>query len=112
LTRATAPAEEVTMREPTHRDLIALLDRVLDKGVVIDASVRVSLVGIQLVGIDAHIVVVSIGTYLHYATATEHTVPGSALPEVWVEEIAGPAGTDSAQPGRAPDASRGGRPEP
>jgi len=43
--------------------LIDVLDRVLDKGLVIDASVRVSLLGIEIVGVDACIVVASIQTY-------------------------------------------------
>jgi hypothetical protein len=45
------------------------LDRVLDKGIVIDAYVRVSLVGIDLVSVEARIVVASVETYLKYAEA-------------------------------------------
>jgi hypothetical protein len=45
------------------------LDRVLDKGIVIDAYVRVSLVGIDLVSVEARIVVASVETYLRYAEA-------------------------------------------
>ena len=47
--------------------LIDVLDRVLDKGIVIDAWVRVSLVGIELVTVEARVVVASIATYLGYA---------------------------------------------
>ena len=47
--------------------LIDVLDRVLDKGIVIDAWVRVSLVGIELVTVEARVVVASIGTYLGYS---------------------------------------------
>ena len=47
--------------------LIDVLDRVLDKGIVIDAYVRVSLVGIDLVSVEARIVVASVDTYLKYA---------------------------------------------
>jgi len=43
--------------------LIDVLDRVLDKGIVIDAWVRVSLLGIDLVTIGAQVVVVSVETY-------------------------------------------------
>jgi len=43
-----------------------VFDRVLDKGIVIDAWLRVSLVGIDLFGIDARVVVASIETYLKY----------------------------------------------
>ena len=54
--------------------LIDVLDRVLDKGIVIDAWVRVSLVGIDLITVEARVVVASIETYLKYAEA----VGGSA----------------------------------
>src|SRR5882724_9601924 len=47
--------------------LIDVLDRVLDKGIVIDAWVRLSLVGIDLVTVEARVVVASIATYLQYS---------------------------------------------
>jgi gas vesicle structural protein len=46
---------------------IDVLDRVLDKGIVMDAWGRVSLVGIDLMGLEMHVVVASIETYLRYA---------------------------------------------
>ena len=49
--------------------LIDVLDRVLDKGIVIDAWVRISLVGIDLITVEARVVVASIDTYLRYADA-------------------------------------------
>ena len=49
--------------------LVDVLDRVLDKGIVIDAWVRVSLVGIDLITVEARVVVASIDTYLKYAEA-------------------------------------------
>jgi hypothetical protein len=49
--------------------LVEVIDRVLDKGIVIDAFVRVSLVGIELVSIEARVVIASIETYLKYAEA-------------------------------------------
>jgi len=49
--------------------LVDVLDRVLDKGIVIDAWVRVSLVGIDLITVEARVVVASIDTYLRYADA-------------------------------------------
>ena len=48
---------------------------VLDKGLVIDAYVRVSLVGIELLTIDARIVVASVDTYLRFAEAVNRTGP-------------------------------------
>ena len=49
--------------------LIDVLDRVLDKGIVIDAWVRVSLVGIDLLTVEARVVVASIDTYIKYSEA-------------------------------------------
>src|SRR6266481_6091681 len=49
--------------------LIDVLDRILDKGMVIDAWVRISLVGIDLITVEARVVVASIETYLRYADA-------------------------------------------
>src|SRR5215470_1641373 len=57
--------------------LIDVLDRVLDKGIVIDAWVRISLVGIDLITVEARIVVASIDTYLKYAEAVGITAPVS-----------------------------------
>lgn len=51
-------------RSPPTSNVIDILDRVLDKGIVIDAWVRVSAVGIELVTIEARIVVASVATYL------------------------------------------------
>jgi hypothetical protein len=56
-------------RSAAGSSLIDVLDRVLDKGIVIDAYVRVSLVGIDLVSVEARIVVASVETYLRYAEA-------------------------------------------
>jgi len=57
--------------------LIDVLDRILDKGIVIDAWVRISLVGIDLITVEARIVVASIDTYLKYAEAVGITSPVS-----------------------------------
>jgi hypothetical protein len=59
--------------------LIDVLDRVLDKGIVIDAWVRVSLVGIDLITVEARVVVASIDTYLKYSEAVG-AVPPVARP--------------------------------
>jgi gas vesicle structural protein len=56
-------------RAPGGTSLIDVLDRVLDKGIVIDAWVRVSLVGIDLITVEARVVVASIQTYLKYSEA-------------------------------------------
>jgi gas vesicle structural protein len=62
-------------RTPSGSSLIDVLDRVLDKGIVIDAWVRVSLVGIDLVTVEARVVVASIDTYLKYSEAVGITSP-------------------------------------
>ena len=64
-------------RSPSGSSLIDVLDRVLDKGIVIDAWVRVSLVGIDLVTVEARIVVASIDTYLKYSEAVGQVAPVS-----------------------------------
>jgi len=67
--------------------LIDVLDRVLDKGIVIDAWVRISLVGIDLITVEARVVVASIDTYLKYADAVglHGLVSRPALAEETVE---------------------------
>ncbi len=69
-------------RSPSGSSLIDVLDRVLDKGIVIDAWVRVSLVGIDLVTVEARIVVASIDTYLKYSEAIGMTQPMSRPREI------------------------------
>jgi hypothetical protein len=49
--------------------LAEVIDRVLDKGIVIDAWARVSLVGIELLAVEARVVIASVETYLKYAEA-------------------------------------------
>jgi gas vesicle structural protein len=49
--------------------LAEVIDRILDKGLVVDAWVRVSLVGIELLAIEARAVVAGVDTYLRYAEA-------------------------------------------
>jgi gas vesicle structural protein len=62
-------------RLPASSSLVDVLDRVLDKGIVIDAYVRVCVVGIDLLTVDARIVVASIQTYFEYADLlAAHTV--------------------------------------
>ncbi|MDP2857778.1 MAG: gas vesicle structural protein GvpA [Bacillota bacterium] len=58
--------------------LVEVLDRILDKGIVIDAWVRVSLVGIELLAVEARVVIASVETYLKYAEAIGLTAPISA----------------------------------
>ena len=54
---------------PQPSGLVDVIDTILDKGLVIDAYVRVSLVGIELLTIDARVVIASVDTYLRFAEA-------------------------------------------
>ena len=58
--------------------LAEVVDRILDKGIVIDAWVKVSLVGIELITIEARVVVASVETYLKYAEAVGLTASAAA----------------------------------
>lgn len=57
------------MERPRPSGLADVIEIILDKGLVIDAYVRVSLVGIELLTIDARIVIASVDTYLRFAEA-------------------------------------------
>jgi hypothetical protein len=71
---------------PSPSSLADVVELILDKGLVIDAYVRVSLVGIELVTIDARIVIASVDTYLRFAEATNrldlYEKGGKDLPEL------------------------------
>ena len=58
--------------------LAEVVDRILDKGIVIDAWVRVSLVGIELLAIEARVVVSGVDTWLKYAEAVGLTAAAAA----------------------------------
>jgi hypothetical protein len=58
--------------------LAEVVDRILDKGIVIDAWVKISLVGIELITIEARVVVASVETYLKYAEAVGLTASAAA----------------------------------
>jgi len=54
-------------RTPDSSGLAEVLDRILDKGMVIDIWARVSLVGIEILTVEARVVIASVDTFLHYA---------------------------------------------
>jgi len=58
--------------------LVEVIDRILDKGVVIDAWARVSLVGIEILAIEARVVIASVETFLKYAEAVGLTAAAEA----------------------------------
>ncbi|HEX6351420.1 gas vesicle protein GvpJ [Actinophytocola sp.] len=57
------------VERPSASGLADVIDTILDKGLVLDAYVRVSLVGIELLTIDARVVIASVDTYLRFAEA-------------------------------------------
>lgn len=57
--------------------LAEVIDRILDKGLVLDAWVRVSLLGLEILTVEARIVVASVETYLKYAEAVGLTAPAA-----------------------------------
>lgn len=64
-----SPASSAISRAPRPSSLADVLDLILDKGLVIDAYVRVSVAGIEVLTIDARVVVASVDTYLRFAEA-------------------------------------------
>ncbi len=58
--------------------LVEIVDRILDKGIVVDAWIRLSLVGIELLAIEARVVVAGVDTYLKYAEAVGLTAAAAA----------------------------------
>src|ERR1051325_39114 len=94
-------------RAASGSSLIDVLDRVLDKGIVIDAWVRVSLVGIDLITVEARVVVASIDTYLKYSEAVGAAATASR-PAVESKPYEEPA-ADGGPPPSAPSVNRGWR---
>ena len=62
-------ASNYLQRAPSPSGLADVLDLILDKGLVIDAYVRISVIGIEVITIDARIVIASIDSYLRFAEA-------------------------------------------
>lgn len=83
--------------------LYDVLELILDRGMVIDAFIRISLVGIEIIKIDARIVVASVDTYLRFADACnrldlEHDRSSRTVPELF-SGMAGGAATGVAKKG-------------
>jgi gas vesicle structural protein len=83
---AVAQSHNRYLDRPAPSSLADVIDTILDKGLVIDIYVRVSLVGIELLTVDARIVIASVDTYLRFAEAVNRldlTENGSkGLPEL------------------------------
>jgi len=89
-------------RAQTATNLVDVLDRVLDKGIVIDAWVRVSLVGIDLLTVEARVVVASIATYLQFSETVSQMTTASKPALVFgsAESLGGRRGDGTALPAR------------
>jgi hypothetical protein len=70
-------------RTPDSTGLAEVLDRILDKGLVVDVWARVNLVGIEILTVEARVVVASVDTFLHYA---------EEITKIEQAQIAAPAG--------------------
>jgi hypothetical protein len=81
-----AAAQGGYLERPKPSGLADVIEVILDKGLVIDAYVRVSLIGIELITIDARIVIASVDTYLRFAEAVNRLDisedGGAGLPEL------------------------------
>lgn len=71
--------KEMVEKVNSSSSLVDVIDRILDKGVVVDAWARVSLVGIEILAIEARVVIASVETYLKYAEAVGLTAPAEEL---------------------------------
>ena len=81
-----AAAQGGYLERPKPSGLADVIEVILDKGLVIDAYVRISLIGIELITIDARIVIASVDTYLRFAEAVNRLDisedGGAGLPEL------------------------------
>jgi cobalamin biosynthesis protein CobT len=98
---ATAQGQSGYLARPQPSGLAEVIDIILDKGLVIDAYVRVSLVGIEILTIDARIVIASVDTYLRFAEAVnrldlEAKDDSKGLPEL-MDDMSSGAGKSSAK---------------
>lgn len=79
------------LERPAPSGLADVVETILDRGIVIDAYVRVSLVGIEILTLDARIVVASVDTYLRFAEATNRleleAVGPRSIPDMVTEGV-------------------------
>jgi hypothetical protein len=79
------------LERPAPSGLADVIEIILDKGIVIDAYVRVSLLGIELLTVDARVVIASVDTYLRFAEATNRldlTLDATSPPDLPEETTA------------------------
>jgi gas vesicle structural protein len=92
---AATPTPRGYLERPRPSGLADVIDVILDKGLVIDAFVRVSLIGIEILTIDARIVIASVDTYLRFAQAVNRldigTSEAEGLPDLMQDITSGGA---------------------
>jgi hypothetical protein len=96
MTVASASTGSGYLSRPGGGSLAEVIDIILDKGLVIDAYVQVSLIGIEILTIDARIVIASVDTYLRFAEAVNRldlrdTGDSQGLPELMESVVSGAA---------------------
>ena len=81
ISRHMSTTEQQSALAGQSASVAQLVDVILDKGIVIDAWVRVSVVGLEVLTIEARVVVASVDTYLRYAEAIGLTAPAAPPPQ-------------------------------
>jgi hypothetical protein len=89
MTTAIQPAGGPDGGHPSSSSLADVIDTILDKGLVIDAYVRVSLVGIEILTVDARVVVASVDTYLRFAEAVNRLDISQQEPKAGLPDLVG-----------------------
>ena len=97
MTVTTTYREDIACPPRRTGTLYDVIDIILDRGMVIDVFLRVSLVGIEIVKVDIRIVIASVDTYLRFAEACnridlETDAHSRTLPEFLEQATGGPAG--------------------
>src|SRR5213075_2185518 len=93
-------ASNYLQRAPSPSGLADVVDLILDKGLVIDAYVRVAVIGIELVTIDARVVIASIDTYLRFAEAVNR-LDLTQTEAAGLKELRGDGDNDSKTTGKS-----------
>jgi len=99
-----------TVERSQESSLADVVNTILDKGVVVDVFARVSLVGIELLRVDARVVIASVDTYLRFAEAVGRLDMGSEEPKQLDEMVGeiGEKGSEGVSKGKAKGALEAG----
>jgi hypothetical protein len=106
LATTTSSASSIS-RAPRPSSLADVLDLILDKGLVVDAYVRISLAGIEVLTIDARVVVASVDTYLRFAEAVNR-LDLSQTAQSGMEALTGRSGSNGSSGGEQEGSDEGG----